>query len=208
MQLDEKERGFSFQGDGPLDMRMDPTSDVTAEDIVNTWSEEKLAKAFKEYGEEPRWKKAARAIVSSRRKKRIKTTKDLTDVILSDVGGRRGRLHPATLIFQALRICVNEELKSVEEAVRKAITLLAPKGRIGVISFHSLEDRIVKHVFKAASAPLKRVRDSMEEGEYPMLNLLTKKPVVPTLAEKRRNRRARSAKFRVAEKKSNELVTK
>ena len=121
MQLDQSHKGFSFLKEGPLDMRMDPTQDITAEDIVNSWPEKDLGELFQKYGEEPRWRRAAKAIVDARRKKRIKTTKDLAQV-LSDAlqTPLKGKWHPATLIFQALRICVNRELDAIAEGVFKA----------------------------------------------------------------------------------------
>lgn len=200
MQLDEKERGFSFLREGPLDMRMDPTSGVTAKEIVNRWSEEALGKLFREYGEERQWRKAARAIVQARRKKPIETTTELAEILSSAISFSKKKLHPATLIFQALRICVNRELESVEKGVKDAIQLLSPGGRIGVLSFHRLEDRIVKNLFRAASKPLKKMKDIKESHLYPILKLLSKKPLIPSFHETRINRRARSGKLRASEK--------
>ncbi len=200
MQLDQGEKGFSFQKDGPLDMRMDPTSSLTAEEVVNRWREEELAEVFRDLGEEPRWRRAARAVVETRKKGKIKTTKQLSDLMLSALGSRtRGKLHPATLVFQGLRICVNHELDVLKMGLAKAIDWLAPGGRIGVISFHRLEDRIVKEMFRAAAAPLKQPIDRRKE-QSPLLKLLTKKPLVPSLKESRENPRARSAKMRFAER--------
>ncbi len=198
MQLDQSEKGFSFLKEGPLDMRMDPTADITAEDIVSTWSEKDLGELFQKYGEEPRWRKAAKAIVDARRKKPIRTTKDLAQLLVDALKTPlKGKWHPATLIFQALRICVNRELDAIAEGVFKALRFLTKGGIIGTISFHSLEDRIVKNIFKEASAqPNKRDKAAIE----PILHLLTKKPLVPTLKEIRLNPRARSAKLRFAEK--------
>ncbi|GAB4192794.1 MAG: hypothetical protein Tsb0015_15230 [Simkaniaceae bacterium] len=195
MQLDEKGRGFSFQEEGPLDMRMDPRQTLTAEEIVNEWPEKELAMIIKEYGEEPRWKKAAKAIVAARKDHRIKSTKELAAILSQALKTKvRMRLHPATLVFQALRMAVNKELISIEEGIKKALHLLAPQGKIAVISFHRLEDRIVKNIFRNyAKAPEGEARDFL-------LRLLTKKPMVPSLAEIRANRRSRSAKLRVAEK--------
>ncbi|NGX50885.1 MAG: Ribosomal RNA small subunit methyltransferase H [Chlamydiae bacterium] len=192
MQLDEKERGFSFMKEGPLDMRMDPSSDLTAREIINRWSEVDLAKLFRDY-EERRWKQAARAIVRARRKKEIETTSELAAILSESIGRTRKKLHPATLVFQALRITVNQELASIEEGVREAVNLLKPGGRIGVLSFHRLEDRIVKNIFRSLSKPLKEMR-------APLLKLLSKKPLIPSLQECRENRRARSAKLRLAER--------
>lgn len=198
MQFDQSEKGFSFSKEGPLDMRMDPKMRTSAKDIVNRWSEEELGKIFREFGEEPRWRKAAKAVVDARKKHPIITTKQLADILLSAVGKAKKHLHPATLIFQALRICVNQELESIKTALPKAIQWLASKGRIGVISFHSLEDGIVKNIFRDASkSPSKRDKGVLV---HPLLHLLTKKPLVPTEEEKRINPRSRSAKLRFAEK--------
>lgn len=179
MQLDEAERGFSFMKEAPLDMRMDPTQELTAEAIVNRYSEKDLADLFYEYGEERRSRKVAAAIVIARKKRPIRSTLELVKVIAPYA--TRGRLHPATLVFQALRIAVNDELGQLSKGLRAAIHRLRVGGRIAVITFHSLEDRIVKHTMKEA-----------EE-----LELLWKKPKVPSREEMRKNRRARSAKLRV-----------
>jgi 16S rRNA (cytosine1402-N4)-methyltransferase len=198
MQLDQSEKGFSFLKEGPLDMRMDPTQDLTAKEIVNGWSEMDLAELFEKYGEEPRHRKAAKAIVDSRRKRPIATTRQLASVIADALKSPlKGKWHPATLVFQALRICVNRELDAIAEGVFKALQFLTKGGRIGAISFHSLEDRIVKNIFKEASTP--PVKRSKQEI-LPILTLLTKKPLTPALKEIRLNPRARSAKLRFAEK--------
>ncbi len=197
MQIDEDERGFSFQKDGPLDMRMDPTSDLTAADVVNRYSEEELGRIFRELGEEKLWRRGARAIIEARKRKPIHTTIACAEAIEKAIP-RTGKLHPATRIFQAIRIYVNKELESIEGTIKKAIQVLAPNGKIGVISFHSLEDRIVKNVFRDASKPLTNLVGKVV-GE-PQLKLLTKKPIVPTLKETRINRRSRSAKMRFAKK--------
>lgn len=200
MQLDEKNRGFSFLREGPLDMRMDPSSELTAKEIVNRWSEKDLGKLFREFGEERYWKQAARAIIQARRKKQIETTTELTAILSESVRRTRRKLHPATLIFQALRIAVNRELTSIEKGVKEAMALLTSGGRMGILSFHSLEDRIVKHLFQAASRPLKKMGEMKESHYFPILKLLSKKPLIPTFQESRQNRRARSAKLRIAEK--------
>lgn len=183
MQFDEKERGFSFMGEAPLDMRMDPEGELTAERIVNRYPEKELARIFFEYGEETRSRPIAKAIVEARRRRPIRTTKELVDIVAPIA--RRGKLHPATLVFQALRIEVNDELGQLERGLKKGIEKLCPGGRIAVISFHSLEDRLVKNIF----------RDGKDQ-----LKILTKKPIVPSLDEIRANPRSRSAKLRVAEK--------
>ncbi len=197
MQLDKGYKGFSFSKEGPLDMRMDPTSDLTAQEIVNTWPEQELGHLFRDLGEEPRWKRAAKAVVDARRKQRIQTTTQLAAILSSALKTPlRGKWHPATLIFQALRMCVNKELDAIAEGISKAIHMLSKGGIIGVMSFHSLEDRIVKNIFKEASfQPKKRVL-----GRSPLLRLLTKKPVAPSFTEVKKNPRSRSAKLRFAEK--------
>jgi 16S rRNA (cytosine1402-N4)-methyltransferase len=188
MQLDNKEKGFSFLKEGPLDMRMDRTGVLTAEHIINRWPEKKLGELFKAFGEEPRWRLAAKAIVERRKKALFKTTTDLSSFLAATLKRTRKKLHPATLIFQALRICVNDELNSVTEGLNKAIKHLAPGGRLGVISFHRLEDRIVKNLFKEAARP----------GRGYLI--LTKKPLEPTDSEVRENPRSRSAKMRFLER--------
>ena len=187
LQLDDPNRGFSFDRDGPLDMRMSEEEQaVSAEDIVNRWPIEKLETVFRDFGEEPRARAMARAIVDARKRVPIKTTGALA-AILERVGPRFGKKHPATRVFQALRLAVNGELERLSTGLDRAIGKLEANGRIAVISFHSLEDRIVKQTF----------RDRAKAGE---LKLLTKKPLTPGAAEVTRNRRARSAKLRLAER--------
>lgn len=181
--VDDASRGFSFQQEGPLDMRYDITQEVTAESIVNGYSREKLAEIFRVYGEEPRAAVIAKAIFDARRQSRITTTTDLADVIES-VKRRRGKQHPATQVFQALRIAVNDELGEVERGLQVGIDLLKPGSRITVLTFHSIEDRMVKRLFR----------------DHEALNVITKKPIQPSWDEKKTNPRARSAKLRVAEK--------
>ena len=193
MQFDEDFRGFSFQKEGPLDMRMDQTTGVTAKDVVNHLSEDELGAIFKDLGEERFWRRGARAIVDARRKKPITTTLELAHVIEKEIPRKEG-IHPATIIFQAIRIYINKELESIEGSLKQAIDILAPGGKIGVLSFHSLEDRIVKNVFRDASKAIKGVDKSK------VMELLTKKPRIPTATERRINRRSRSAKLRFAQK--------
>lgn len=183
MQLDERERGFSFMADAPLDMRMDPEERLTAEQVVNRYSEVELARIFFEYGEERRSRQVAKAIVAARRKKPIRTTGELVEIVKPVA--TKGRLHPATLIFQALRIVVNDELGQLEHGIDGAIAKLCPGGRIAVIAFHSLEDRIVKNKFRDAKGTVE---------------ILTKKPIGPAAEEIKANPRSRSSKLRVAEK--------
>jgi 16S rRNA (cytosine1402-N4)-methyltransferase len=196
MQLDRKERGFSFQGNGPLDMRMDPTSELTAEEVVNRWREEDLVRILREYGEEPRARAIARAIVAARKKKPIRTTQELVQAILPAARGKK-HLHPATLTFQALRIAVNDELKEYERGIEGGIKALCPKGRIALISFHRLEDRIAKVLLRQETW-----RPAKKKGQEAAgcLEILTKKPVSPAQEEMWGNPRCRSAKMRAAER--------
>ena len=186
-QLDIPERGFSFRHEAPLDMRMDRRQDLTAADIINHWEEVKLADIFYHYGEERRSRRIARQIVAQRP---FQTTTELAAAIArcTPPKQRYGRIHPATRIFQALRIAVNQELTVLETLLEKAPTWLHPGGRIGVISFHSLEDRLVKHAFRA----------------NPDLKVLTKKPITAQAEEIKSNPRSRSAKLRFAERVSAE----
>jgi len=190
-QFDEPSRGFSFRSEGPLDMRMDQSSGRTAADIVNELDETDLADMIYRLGEERYSRRIARAIVSARCRQTLTTTRQLVFVIESAVPGhyRRGRIHCATRTFQALRIAVNQELDHLETSLRDAADALAPGGRLCVISFHSLEDRIVKQTFKGLS--------SQSGGE---LEILTKRPQVPSEDERDRNPRARSAKLRVMQR--------
>ncbi|MCX5680573.1 MAG: 16S rRNA (cytosine(1402)-N(4))-methyltransferase RsmH [Candidatus Omnitrophica bacterium] len=188
-QMDEGARGFSIKNPGPLDMRMDPRLKVSAKDLVNRLREEELSDIIKDLGEERFYRRIARAIVERRREKKIETTEDLASVVYRAVGGRykRGRLDPATRTFQAIRIAVNDELGALKDGLGQIVTRLNAGGRMAVISFHSLEDRIVKNKFKEYSA----------EG---LIKILTKKPVRPTDAEVAENPRSRSGRLRVAER--------
>jgi len=190
-QFDEPSRGFSFRSEGPLDMRMDQSSGRTAADIVNELDETDLADMIYSLGEERYSRRIARAIVSARRRQTLTNTRQLASVIESAVPGhyRRGRIHCATRTFQALRIAVNNELDHLETSFRDAADALASGGRLCVISFHSLEDRIVKQTFKRLS--------SQSGGE---LEILTKRPQVPSDDERNRNPRSRSAKLRVMQR--------
>ncbi len=196
LQLEAAGRGFAFRLDGPLDMRFDPSQMTTAADLVNTLSREELADILFRYGEEPRSRRIARAIVAERP---ISTTGELAALVERTVG-RRGRIHPATRTFQALRIAVNEELECLAGALPQALRLLGPGGRLAIISFHSLEDRLVKKFFR------NEARDCVCPPEIPVcvcdhratLGIVTKKPIRPSAEEVAANPRSRSAKLRIA----------
>jgi len=202
--LDDPSRGFSFMKAGPLDMRMDRSREVTAERLVNTLSEKELATIFRKYGEEPYAFRFARAIVSRRKKGAITTTADLASVVAAAMPARAGRrgVHPATRVFQALRIAVNGELDRIGEAIEKAVDRLNPGGRIAVISFHSLEDRIVKTTLGALTRRCVCPRDfpMCVCGEPGKVALVLKRPRTPGNEELAANPRARSAKLRAAER--------
>ncbi|MEE6452154.1 16S rRNA (cytosine(1402)-N(4))-methyltransferase RsmH [Gottfriedia acidiceleris] len=203
-QLDVAERGFSFHQDAPLDMRMNQEQTLSAYEVVNDWPYEQLVKIFFRYGEEKFSKQVARRIEDLRAKKPIETTFELVEIIKDAIPApaRRTGGHPAKRIFQAIRIAVNDELGVFEEALKDAITLIKPKGRISVITFHSLEDRICKTIFKEASSlpPLPPGLPIIPDEFKPKLKLVTRKPLLPTDEEVEFNKRARSAKLRVAEK--------
>jgi 16S rRNA (cytosine1402-N4)-methyltransferase len=200
-QLENAERGFSIMRNGPLDMRMDPKRTLTAADIVNQYSEEDLTRLFRDLGEEPAARRIASLIVKERKSIPFRETLSLARAI-EKVVSRHGRRHPATQVFQALRMEVNDELSALEEGLRVLTSRLEPGARIAVISFHSLEDRIVKNFFRDRS------REWLDRPEWPEpkrnpeydLNLITSKPVEPSAEEQRANPRSRSAKLRVAEK--------
>jgi len=199
LQLNSHGRGFSFQHDAPLDMRLNPSQEVTAADIINTSSETELARLIKTYGEESYSHQIARRIVQERP---INTTLQLAQTIEQAIGGRRGRLHPATKTFQALRIAVNHELEHLEAALKQAINLLGFEGRLVVISYHSLEDRIVKQLMQRES------KDCICPpgvptcvcGHKASLKLINKRVITPSQAEVQLNPRSRSAKLRAAER--------
>jgi 16S rRNA (cytosine1402-N4)-methyltransferase len=200
-QLENAERGFSIMRNGPLDMRMDPARSLTAAEIVNNYSEERLTRLFRELGEEPAARRIASLIVKERKSMPFRETLSLARAI-EKVVSRHGRRHPATQVFQALRMEVNDELGALEEGLRVLTSRLEPGAHIAVISFHSLEDRIVKNFFRDHS------REWLDRPEWPEpkrnpeydLNLITSKPVEPSAEEQRANPRSRSAKLRVAEK--------
>lgn len=199
MQFNTPERGFSFMHEGPLDMRYDHQSPLTAADIVNTWEEEAIANILYRYGEERRSRQIARMIV---RKRPLQNTAQLAEVVVKAFKRPpKSRIHPATRTFQAIRIAVNDELDALEQVLPQAVDALASLGRLAVVSFHSLEDRIVKRFFREYS-------QDMRDSEHPMapvvrqasLRTITRKPIIPTEAEVLANPRSRSAKLRVAEK--------
>lgn len=179
LQLEADDRGFSFLRDGPLDMRFGPGGDLTADDVVNRYAERDLARVIYEFGEEPRSRRIARAVV---RRRPIRGTAQLAEVVVGAVG-RRGRIHPATRTFQAVRMEVNRELEAIEAALAAAAVILRPGGRLAVISYHSLEDRLVKTTLR----------------ESAVLRVLTRKPITPSREEVVSNPRSRSARLRAAE---------
>ncbi len=204
MQLDQPERGFSFQADGPLDMRFNPNQPLTAEEIVNHWAERDLADLIWRYGEEQQSRRIARAIVQARP---LHTTRELAEVIARTAGGRKGgavrsHIHPATRTFQALRITVNEELQAIEDFLPQAVQALGTGGRLAVIAFHSLEDRIVKQFFRRES------RDCICPPQQPICTCghkasiieINRHPIEAAAEEIETNPRARSARLRIAEK--------
>jgi len=199
-QLEQAERGFSFRAEAPLDMRMDTGQATTAADLVNSLGESELADIIYRYGEEPGSRRIARAIVRERQRRPIDTTTRLAEIVATalKLKGRR-RIHPATRTFQALRIAVNEELENLEQFIEAAIGRLKSGGRLAIISFHSLEDRIVKQAFKVQSGQCICPPDLpvCHCGAQPRVEILTRKPVTPTEEELRSNVRARSAKLRV-----------
>lgn len=199
LQLEVPERGFSFRREGPLDMRMGPGG-MTAADLVNRAAEGDLERIFREYGEERQARRIARAIATARTERPIETTAELKSVIDRVKGGREreGRVDPATRVFQALRIAVNEELAGLESAIEQAVRLLAGDGRLVVISYHSLEDRIVKNTLRdLARGEVDRVT-GRPRAETQLIEVLTRKPVRPTEAEVDWNPRSRSARLRAA----------
>ena len=207
MQLDRPERGFSFRADGPLDMRLDPNGPTTAADLVNELPEEELADIIFKYGEDTASRRIARRIVEAREKERISTTGQLEAIVFRALGGHtagrsRNTIHPATKTFQALRIAANRELEALETGLAAAVRVLKPGGRLAVISFHSLEDRIVKLFIRQEQ------KGCICPPEYPVcmcgrvptMKALNSKPIEADDEEARRNPRSRSAKLRIAER--------
>ena len=203
-QLDEPERGFSYLHDAPLDMRMDRTEGLDAGQVVNTWSYEELRRVLYEYGEERYAPQIARAIVRRREERPIERTAELADIIRSAMPGKalREKQHPAKRSFQAIRIAVNDELTAAEKVIDQVVEHLAPGGRLCIITFHSLEDRIVKNGYAAAAKGCTCPPDFpvCVCGKKPKIKLVNKKPILPGERELDENPRSRSAKLRIAEK--------
>ena len=198
-QLTKAERGFSFSKDAPLDMRFDMESDFSAYDVINTYSENDLVRIFSEYGEEHFSKRIAKKIVEARRSKPVRTTKELADIIISATPRVKSHIHPATRVFQAIRIEVNNELKNVNIVLHDILDLLDDGGIISVISFHSLEDRIVKNIFKYESQKC-RCNEMICKCPPPKIALVNKKPIMASEKEILENPPSRSAKLRIARK--------
>ena len=198
-QLTKAERGFSFSKDAPLDMRFDKSSDLTAFDVVNSYPEDELVRIFSEYGEEKFSKRIAKAIVEARKKKKIETTLELSDLIIKSTPKIKSSVHPATRVFQAIRIEVNHELQNVKNTLNDVLDLLEFGAIISVISFHSLEDRIVKHLFKYHSQRCHCDKNQMIcNCPPPILELVNKKPIMASDEEIKENPPSRSAKLRIA----------
>jgi 16S rRNA (cytosine1402-N4)-methyltransferase len=198
-QLDTPERGFSFRFEGPLDMRMDPTQGASAAEVIATFSEQELATIFWKLGEEKQSRRIARVIVQSRAKEAITTTAQLAELVSQAVGGKKGPRHPATRVFQALRMQVNQEVEQLEAALEAGMTVLKPQGRFAVITFESLTDRIVKHTFAEHVGKWQSLQQGGEawRGILPAAEWVTRHAGVATEAELEMNPRARSAKLRV-----------
>ena len=200
--LDNPKRGFAFKAEGPLDMRFDKRQSLTAANVVATYREQELTDMLRQYGEEPKARFIAKAIIRERKKHPIVTTGDLMKVIETVYRKRPAKFNPATLTFQALRICVNRELTVLSKALDAAINILAPKGRIAVISYHSLEDRIAKNIFRhytrtcICPKQIQICQCNFKKALY----IVTKKPIIPSGIEVSANPRGRSAKLRVAER--------
>ena len=201
-QLNQPQRGFSFMQDGPLDMRMDLDQKISAEEWINDAPVEEMIQTFKKYGEEPQAVRIAKGIAAARDKARLERTSDLADLVSDLKGGRKGKRHPATQIFQAVRMAVNDEMGQLERGLDEGLALLKPGGRMAVITFHSLEDRMVKRFFRNHEGKMVSLQQGGErwEGLEPRMRRVVRKAVNPSEEELTRNARARSAKLRVAEK--------
>ena len=196
-QLTSKSRGFSFMNNSKLDMRFDNKSDFSAYDLINSYTEEELANVFYYYGEERYSRRLSKNIIEARKLKKIENTNELCEIIKKSLPYKNSRTNPATRIFQAIRIEVNGELKNVEQTLKKVVPFLEKGARISVITFHSLEDRIVKQIFKEYSTELSLPQGGTTEKT---LELINRKPILPTDEEIRENPPSRSAKLRIAEK--------
>lgn len=203
-QLDNAERGFSYHQDAPLDMRMDTTAELTAYQVVNKWEYNDLVRIFYRYGEEKFSKQIARKIEEAREKQPIRTTGELVELIKEGIpaAARRKGGHPAKRVFQAIRIAVNDELGAEEESLQQAIEMIRVGGRISVITFHSLEDRLCKTIFKEVTSlpELPPGLPVIPKELTPTLKLVTRKPIIPSDEELKTNNRARSAKLRIVER--------
>jgi 16S rRNA (cytosine1402-N4)-methyltransferase len=202
LQLDNPARGFSFQTEGPLDMRLDQSQGETAAEYLSRVNEEELAQVLRTYGDVGPARRIARSIIDRSRSNSLKTTSDLAEAIRKALDFVRGEPEETRTVFQAVRMAVNDELKSLETGVRAALDILAPSGRVAVISFHSGEDRVVKNIFREASRPLVKLHPDgrIASREAPRARVLTSSPILPEESEMRNNSRARSAKLRIAEK--------
>lgn len=203
VEIDDESRGFSYMKDAPLDMRMDQNAELDAYKVINSYSKEKLTSIFRKYGEEKHALKIANAIEEKRSIKPIATTGELVDIIDKCYPYKEKRnTHPAKKVFQALRIEVNNELEEFEIALRDSLDILKPGGRVVVITFHSLEDRICKNIFKEKTSENELVKGmpNIPDEMLPDFKLITKKPIVPTSSEVEKNKRSKSAKMRVIEK--------
>ena len=207
-QIDTPARGFSFNGDGPLDMRMDRSAPTTAADVVNSFQADELSDVLFQLGEERKSRRIARAIVWERDKSPIETTGRLAEIVARAAGGRRGRLHPATRTFQALRMLVNEEIPSLKKGLESSLGIIKTGGRMAVISFHSIEDREVKRCFVRHVAKWESCHEggSKRTGDLPEVTLLNRKVIRPSEEELADNPRARSAKLRGIELKAHEIA--
>ncbi len=200
--LDRAERGFSFRFEGPLDMRMDPDSGLSAGEWLAGVEEDELVRVLRTWGEERQARRIARAILGARQQNRLHTTLELADVVERAVGGRRGAArHPATKTFQAIRMAVNREMEVLEKGLNGSLSLLPVGGRLAVITFHSLEDRMVKHTFREHEGKEESLYQggSVWRGTYPRLTRVSRKPRVADEEERKRNPRSRSAKLRIVE---------
>lgn len=204
-QLDVRERGFSYHDDAPLDMRMDTSQALSAREIVNTWSEDDLTRILRDYGEENWSRQIARVICDRRRNQPVETTGDLVSIIDAAIPKKfrsKDGSHPARRTFQALRIAVNDELDPLDKAIEDLVNLLNPAGRICIITFHSLEDRIVKNTFRRLNNPCTCPKEFpvCMCGKKPVIELISRKPITASAQELSENPRARSASLRIAEK--------